>query len=107
VGVAKSHQEPDRLPLSRPEAMKALGRHGMKGLHVHHVGEPLSESKGGDVRVRVYCLTRAQLALDNTMKRRAVTVVLELDGAGTSVRRLPGWIVCERPLRSRPGSAAP
>jgi hypothetical protein len=80
------------LPQDRATAQKILRRFNRKGLKIESIESP-RRHRDGSFSSRIYALTQPKLAADNTMKRRAVTVVFILDGNEITAHDFDGWVV--------------
>jgi hypothetical protein len=92
VATVRTHQqEIVELPRDKSSAQKTLRRYGMKGFSVSLIEDPAQV--GPYAVVRVYCWTRPRLSSDNTMKKRAMTVVFGCSEDDEEVRHflVPGW----------------
>jgi hypothetical protein len=71
------------MPETKEEAQRVLQRFGIRGLKIYDIAED-----------RIFALTAPRLTEEDTMKRRAVTVVLEyVKENQVRALRLDGWVV--------------
>lgn len=81
-------------PRTKAEAQAVLKHFGFAGLSISGIDVGFEDEE----IARVYVLTRKQLQENNTMVRKAQTVVITMDDDEVRARAYNGWLVGDLPV---------